>query len=194
VRASGIRLDGAHVLGARIHGLDFGSHAPSDLPADLCDTSRAGDDSEHASLTELWKRLTGAARTLGLDEAGPRRVVGVGDILKNAELVFGGNAEVLVDGALRQCTITLTDEATLVVGELGLLEGCRVSGGRVRIHGRFVAPGTIGLSAPTELIVFERGLVATELEQHRGHTRFGFVQGCRLRLNIKIPTPQASEK
>jgi uncharacterized protein YjbI with pentapeptide repeats len=196
-RASGIRLDGAIVLGARVHGLDFGTEAPTDLPLDLCDFSRAGDDSEHGSLAELWAQLTGIPRramTKPDDPGAPRRVVGVGDMLKNAELVFGGSAEVSVDGTLRQCQIKLTDEATLVVGETGLLDGCRVSGGRIHVHGRFLAPTSMGLLAPTELVVFERGLVATQLEQHRGQTRFGFIHGCRLRLNIKTPTPQASEK
>jgi hypothetical protein len=196
VRASGIRLDGAMLKGARVHGLDFGSEAPADLPQDICDVSRAGDDSEHGSLTEFWAQLqlVGAPRRVALkseDVGAPRRVVGVGDMLKNAELVFGGSAEVLVDGTLRQCEIKLTDEAMLVVGETGLLDGCRVIGGRIQVHGRFLAPSSVGLTAPAELVVFERGLVATQLEQHRGQTRFGFVQGCRLRLNIKTPTPQS---
>jgi uncharacterized protein YjbI with pentapeptide repeats len=193
-RASGIRLDGAHVLGARIHGLDFGNEAPSSLPIELCDLSRAGDDSEQGSLAELWKRLTGAALRGTGDASAPRRVVGFGDTLKNAEFEFGGNAEVLVDGTLRQCQIKMTDDATLVIGEYGLLEGCWVSGGKIRVHGRILSPASVGLRAPTELLVFENGLVATQLEQHRGNTRFGFVQGCRLRLNIMTPTPQASEK
>jgi uncharacterized protein YjbI with pentapeptide repeats len=195
-RAAGIKLEGAQVLGARIHGLDLGSEAPPSLPKDLCDVSRNGDNSEQSSLPDLYARQNGTSLgVLGFtDGPVPRRYVGRGDMLKNAELVFGGNAEVLVDGVLRQCIITMTDEATLIVGEPGLLEGCRVTGGRIRVHGRFLTPATVGLSAPAELVVHEKGLVATQVEQHRGNTRFGFFPGCRLRLYIKTPTPQASEK
>jgi len=195
-RIEGLRLDGAEVAGAKIHGLDFGDKPPLAFPNGACDTSRTGDDSERGSFTELYKRQGGAFRTgVGFDEGPiPRRYVGAGDVLKNAELVFGGSAEILVDGVLRQCEIKLNDAATLVIGESGLLDGCRVFGGRIRIHGRFVAPASVGFASPAELVVFERGQVATQVEQHRGHTRFGFAQGCRLRLNIKSPTPQASEK
>ena len=92
---------------------------------------------------------------------------------------------------LSQCVIRMTDNAILVVGETGLLDGCSISGGRIQVHGRFLSPENIGLRAPTELIVFERGLVATKLEQRQGQTRFGFAPGCRLRLNIMTPTPQS---
>jgi hypothetical protein len=119
--------------------------------------------------------------------------VGAGDVLKNAELVFGRGAEILVDGSLQQCAITMTDDATLVIGESGLLQGCRVSGGRIQIHGHFLAPSSVGMLRPTELRVFAKGVVATELEQHQSHTRFGFAHGCRLRLLIKTPKPQARE-
>jgi hypothetical protein len=182
-RAPGIRLEGAQVLGARVHGLDFGDDIPEGLPGDLCDSSRAGDDSEHSSLLELYQALGGAGALTTV----PRRYVGAGDVLKNAELVFGGKAEVLVDGILRQCKIEMTDDATLIIGESGLLDGCYVTGGRIRVHGRFLSPSSVGLRSPAELVVFERGLVATQLEQHRGNTRFGFTRGCRLRLNIKTP-------
>jgi len=195
-RATGIRLDGAHMLGARIHGLDLGTEPPSGLPSDICDASRAGDNSEQSSLTELFERLNVASRMSARAMEGimPRRYVGAGDVLKNAELVFGGSAEVLVDGVLRQCEVRMTEAGTLIIGESGLLDGCRVTGGCIRVHGRFLAPGSVGLIGPAELLVFEHGLVATQLEQHRGGTRFGFAHGCRLRLNIKTHSPPASER
>jgi hypothetical protein len=111
--------------------------------------------------------------------------VGPGDVLKNADLFFGGGAEIQVDGRLLSCEIKLAGDATLVITETGSLEGCRVSGGRVHVRGRFIAPASIGLYRPTELRVFETGRLATELEQHQGQTRFGFTPGCRLRLYIK---------
>jgi len=55
----------------------------------------------------------------------------------------------------------------------------------VQIRGRFFAPESTGLRRPIELRVFERGVVATLLEQHERLTRFGFESGCRLRLQIR---------
>jgi hypothetical protein len=75
-----------------------------------------------------------------------------------------------------------------VVGETGALEGCRVSGGRLHIRGRFLTPGELGLRAPMELQVGRSGVVSTDLEQPEHLTRFGFESGCCLRLYIKTRT------
>jgi hypothetical protein len=187
VRCAGIRLDGADVAGARIHGMDFGVELPTALPSHLCDASRAGDGSEQRSISEL----SHGPRANGAHQA--RRYVGSGDVLKNAELVFGAGSEILVDGALLQCTITLKEDATLVIGESGSLVGCRVFGGCLRIHGQFRAPSSVGISRPTEVRVFEKGVVDTELEQHQSLTRFGFAPGCRLRLCIKTDSSKSEQ-
>jgi hypothetical protein len=187
VRCAGIRLDGANVAGARIHGMDFGAELPPALPADVCDASRSGDGSEQRSISELSYGGNVSRATQA------RRYVGSGDVIENAELVFGAGAEILVDGSLQQCTITLKEDATLVIGESGSLAGCRVFGGCLRIHGRFATPSSIGISGPTELRVFEKGVVDTELEQHQSLTRFGFAHGCRLRLNIKTGSIKTEE-
>ena len=117
---------------------------------------------------------------------------GLGDVLKNAELFFGEGAEIQVDGSLLSCEIKLAGDATLVITESGSLEGCRVSGGRIHVRGRFISPASIGLYRPTELRVFETGVLATELEQHQTQTRFGFASGCRLRLSIKTRAMEGS--
>jgi hypothetical protein len=87
----------------------------------------------------------------------------------------------------------MLDDATLVIGESGLLDGCHVSGGRLLIHGRFFAPDRLGLHSPHELRVFKTGVVATDLAQREPRTRFGFESGCRLRLYIKTTQPRARE-
>jgi hypothetical protein len=119
--------------------------------------------------------------------------VGPGDVIRNAELVIGEGAELLVDGHMQQCAIAMQDDATLVIGETGLLEGCRVSGGRLQIRGRFIAPGRLGLRSVSELRVAHTGMVATQLEQRGKPTRFGFDSGCRLRLYIKTSKTRARE-
>jgi hypothetical protein len=116
-----------------------------------------------------------------------RRYIGVGDVLKNAELEFGDGAEVQVDGHLEGCSITLAANATLVVGEDGVLERCQIKGGNIEIHGRFLEMNRIGFVRPGQLLVSVRGAVSATIEQPPARTRFGFASGCRLRLNIKDP-------
>jgi len=81
----------------------------------------------------------------------------------------------------------MSDRASLTIGEEGLLEACKVMGGRVRVEGRFIHPGEEGLIRPTELVVTERGAVSTHVRQPEQRTRFGFSKGCRLRLKISNP-------
>ncbi len=152
--------------------------------ADWLDGSREGDGSERTTL-QLF--LDGLTRRDSLPPGTVRRYIGVGDVLKNAELEFGEGAEVQVDGHLEGCSITLAANASLVIGEHGILERCQIKGGNIEIHGRFLEMNRIGFVRPGQLLVSVLGAVCATIEQPPTRTRFGFASGCRLRLNIKEP-------
>jgi hypothetical protein len=122
-----------------------------------------------------------------------RRYVGPGDVLKNAELSFESGAEVQVDGKLEHCELNMAEDASLIIGESGVLENCRVIGGRVRVNGCFLERTRVGLDGPVELVVSKQGAVATTLQQPATETHFGFAAGCRLRLYIKEPQKRVEE-
>jgi hypothetical protein len=68
-----------------------------------------------------------------------------------------------------------------------------VVGGRIRIEGALIEPGRVGLLRPREVLVLERGAVATRLEQPATGTTFGFSRGCRLRLQIEKHTSEGDQ-
>jgi hypothetical protein len=113
--------------------------------------------------------------------------------LRNAELSFESGAEVQVDGLLEHCELNMAADASLIIGESGVLENCRVVGGRVRVNGCFLERSRVGLDGPVELVVSKQGAVATTLQQPASETHFGFAAGCRLRLNIKDPLKPAED-
>jgi hypothetical protein len=127
------------------------------------------------------------------DDQRLRRYVGPGDTLRNAELSFESGAEVQVDGLLEHCELNLAEDASLIIGESGVLDGCRVVGGRVHVNGCFLERSRVGLENPVELVVSRQGAVATTLQQPASETHFGFDAGCRLRLYIKDPQKVAEE-
>jgi hypothetical protein len=55
----------------------------------------------------------------------------------------------------------------------------------VHVHGAFLEPSSEGLVHTVELLVSEKGSLATTLRQSKDKTRFGFAAGSRLRLYIK---------
>jgi hypothetical protein len=184
---------GAHIercvlTGAKVHRAQLVEAKLIGTIADYLDASREGDGEERLSLADFLA-------SLGRRDSAPpppvRRYIGVGDILKNAELEFGDGAEVQVDGHLEGCSIILAANASLIIGEQGVLERCQIKGGNIEIHGRFLEMNRIGFVRPGQLLVSMRGAVSATIEQPPAKTRFGFASGCRLRLSIKDPSQAA---
>jgi hypothetical protein len=176
---------------ARVFGLELGGAPPAEaFIAQRCDLSREADGSRWVTL-QKYLRNPGAGEDG--DDQRSRRDVGPGDVLRNAELNFESGAEVHVDGLLEHCELNMAEDASLVIGESGILESCRVVGGRVRINGCFLERSRVGLDGPVELVVSKQGAVATTLQQPASETHFGFAAGCRLRLSIKEPQKRVEE-
>src|SRR5213076_3233516 len=129
---------------------------------DYLDASREGDGEERLSLADF---LASLGRRDSAPPAPVRRYIGVGDILNNAELEFGDGAEVQVDGHLEGCSIVLAPNASLIIGEQGVLERCQIKGGNIEIHGRFLEMNRIGFVRPGRLLVSVRGAVSATVEQ-----------------------------
>jgi len=178
------------IEGARVFGISIGPVNGDAFVAQRIDLSREADGSRWVNLVRFLKNPAG---TEDSEDQRVRRYVGPGDVLRNAELSFENGAEVQVDGLLDHCELNMAEDASLIIGETGILENCRVIGGRVRINGSFLERARVGLDGPVELVVSKHGAVATTLQQPATETQFGFATGCRLRLNIKGPKKQAEE-
>jgi uncharacterized protein YjbI with pentapeptide repeats len=176
---------------ARVFGIELGGTPPAEaFVAQRCDLSREADGSRWVTLQKFLKNPGGAED--GEDQR-LRRYVGPGDVLRNAELSFESGAEVQVDGLLEHCELNMAEDASLIIGESGVLENCRVVGGRVRVNGCFLERSRVGLDGPVELVVSKQGAVATTLQQPATETHFGFAAGCRLRLYIKEPLKRVED-
>jgi len=177
---------------ARVFGMELGGVTPhaDAFVAQRCDLSREADGSRWVALAKFLKNPGGAEDG---EDARLRRYVGPGDVLKNAELSFESGAEVQVDGLLEHCELNMAEDASLIIGESGVLENCRVIGGRVRVNGCFLERTRVGLDGPVELVVSKQGAVATTLQQPANETQFGFAAGCRLRLYIKEPQKRVED-
>ncbi len=186
----GAILSDVRLNGARVHNLNSGGQKLDGIVASWVDISRDGSGTESRPLQRWLKLLAGE-----LDEESDRtRYVGVGDVLKHAELEFGEGAEVAIDGKLDGCTLKLAPDARLRIGELGQLLNCQVTGGIIEIQGKFLENGRTGLLYPRQLVVTRSGAVAATVEQPDGYTRMGFENGCRLRLKIKKPANDSVTK
>jgi uncharacterized protein YjbI with pentapeptide repeats len=141
-RLSGARLAKTVLDSAKIFGIDCGQSIPEGAIAQRCDVSREGDGSRLASLQDFLENPAGKERS---DDQSLRRYVGPGDTLRNAELSFESGAEVQVDGLLEHCELNLAGDASLIIGESGILDGCRVVGGRVQVNGCFLERSRVGL-------------------------------------------------
>jgi uncharacterized protein YjbI with pentapeptide repeats len=175
---------------ARVFAIELGPLHADAFVAQRIDLSREADGSRWVNLQRFLKNPSGAED--GEDQR-MRRYVGPGDILRNAELSFESGAEVQVDGLLEHCELNMAEDASLIIGESGVLENCRVIGGRVRVNGSFLERTRVGLDGPVELVVSKQGAVATTLQQPASETQFGFAAGCRLRLYIKDPKKTAED-
>lgn len=191
VRFAGAVFGKTVIDSARVFGIEIGPLHADDFAGQRCDLSREADGSRWVTLARFIKNPSGGEDA---EEQRLRRYVGPGDILRNAELNFESGAEVQVDGLLEHCELNMAEDASLIIGETGILENCRVVGGRVRVNGCFLERTRVGLDGPVELVVSKEGAVATTLQQPASETHFGFAAGCRLRLLIKDPTKLAEDK
>lgn len=176
-------LDGAILTGARIHGLDLGGGFPDGLIVEWADASSSGDGSRLLDIRQITRMMGGDAAP----RKGARRYFGAGDVLRNAELDFDDAATIHVDSQFEHCAIRLSPEAELVLGERGMMEDCRIEGGRLTIHGRFVEGDRPGLRHPRQVVVSSSGVLAATVVQPEQPTRFAFESGCRLRIEIQRP-------
>ncbi len=190
VRFNGAKFSKTTIESARVFGIEIAQVLADDFVAQRCDLSREADGSRWVTLAKFIKNPSGSEDG---EEQRLRRYVGPGDILKNAELSFESGAEVQVDGLLDHCELNMAEDASLIIGETGVLENCRVVGGRVRVNGCFLERSRVGLDGPVELVVSKQGAVATTLQQPPTETHFGFAAGCRLRLYIKDPQKPAED-
>ncbi len=178
-------LQNVVLTGAKVHGIEL-AKLPSSVVVEWADGSPNGDGSTLLDARQV--------RRLVADEpvAGPlptQRFLGEGDVLRHAELDFAESAAVHIESELVGCTIRLSPDAELVLGEHGIMRDCTVVGGRLTIHGRFFEGGRTGLRDPRSVVVSRTGVLATRILQVPQSTQFAFERGCRLRLDISGADP-----
>jgi hypothetical protein len=132
--------------------------------------------------------LSNGASVLAKPDAGRRRYFGRGDVLRNATLHFDAGASVEIDSVFQDCTIHVGDQTELVIGPDGVLADCEIVGaGNLTVHGKFFERQSPGIVGARQLLVSARGAVVSAVAQSAERTRFGFEQGCQLRVRI-VPT------
>jgi uncharacterized protein YjbI with pentapeptide repeats/cytoskeletal protein CcmA (bactofilin family) len=173
------------LTGAKVHGIEL-AKLPASVVVEWADGSPNADGSCLLDARQV--------RQLVEDEptAAPvptQRFLGEGDVLRHAELDFAESAAVHIESELVGCTIRLSPDAELVLGERGIMRDCTVVGGRLTIHGRFFEGGRTGLRDPRSVVVSRTGVLATRILQVPQSTQFAFERGCRLRLDISGADP-----
>jgi hypothetical protein len=89
-----------------------------------------------------------------------------------------------IQSRFERCNIRLGKNAELVVGAQGRLEDCTITGGRLRVIGKFLEKRSPGLVETSQLFVSKQGAVTATLRQPSEATQFAFERGCRLRVHI----------
>jgi hypothetical protein len=186
---TGAQLDAVVLTGAKIAGIELAS-LPATAVIDWADASIAGDGSRLLDVRHARQLLGGSASSSTPDH----RFFGAGDVLRNADLEFREGAKVHIESRMEGCTIRLSGEAELVLGEQGSMNDCAIEGGRLTIHGRFFEGRQPGLAGPRRLAVSKSGAIAATVAQPEVPTEFSFERGCRLRLDIKKPTTASGEE
>lgn len=179
-------LHGAVLTGAKVHGLEVAGLPPSVL-VEWADGSIKGDGTRLLDARQV-RQLVGAEPVVAAVPT--QRFFGEGDVMRNAELEFAAAASVHVESELVGCTITLSPDAELVLGERGIMRDCTIVGGRLTIHGRFFEGKRTGLREPRSILVSRTGVLATKIQQPAQPTQFAFERGCRMRLDIAGADPQ----
>lgn len=175
-----IQREGLVLTGAKVHGLEFDGQL-DDVVVQWVDGGETSPMKVRG--TDVATVLTGAKP----QPRGDSRYLGAGDRLTGAELTVDPGASIRIESRLERCTLRLSDDSELVVGEEGILDDCVIHGGSVVIHGRFLQGREPGLHGPASLAVSATGQIRATVLQPTGGTRFGFESGSRLRLDIKDP-------
>ena len=109
-------------------------------------------------------------------------------MLRNATLTFDAGAHVEIDSLFQDCTIHVGDKTELVIGPAGVLADCEiVGGGNLTVHGKFFEKKSPGIVGARQLVVSAKGAVVSAIAQTGEPTRFGFEQGCQLRVKLVKP-------
>ena len=98
---------------------------------------------------------------------------------------FEAGARVQIDSVFENCTLHLADQTEVVIGAVGVLADCEIIGpGSLTVHGKFFEKKSPGIVGARQLVVSARGAVVAAVAQSAEPTRFGFEQGCQLRVKI----------
>ena len=179
--ASDANFRGVTLTGAKVNGLVARDANLDDLVAEYVDASTDGNGTGRISKDDVLGVLRGEATAMPSD----LRYFGEGDVLRNAALEFGAGSNVEIQSRFERCAITLGLSTNLVIGEAGILHDCTISGaGNITVHGKFFERESPGIVGPRVLWVSNQGEVAGCIQQAGEPTRFGFEQGCRLRVRI----------
>jgi hypothetical protein len=184
-------LDGCVLNGARLGGIVASPSQFAGIVADWVDVSFDGADHHRIKGAELAPYIEAAAMgrvfgTPGGDTDTKRRYFGEGDVVGHAQFDFGEDSLVEVQSRFENCAINLQPGAKFILGEHGVLEGCRILGaGDILVRGRVTESGSEpSIVGPRRLVVATGGSLVATIKQPPEQTRFGFEPGCHLHLKI----------
>jgi len=188
------KLDGCTLNGAKVCGIQASPSQFSTVLADWVDVANDGAAQRKIRGSELAAFLEGGATGRvfetaggGAEADGKRRYFGEGDFLGGAQLEFREGSLVEVQSRFENCAITLGPGAQFILGENGVLDGCRIEGaGDLFVKGRVTETGEDpSIVGPRRVVVAASGSLVATVKQPAESTRFGFEPGCHLRLKIK---------
>jgi len=184
-------LTGCTLNGARLGGVHATPSQFTAVLADWVDVATGDTDQRKVRGPELVAHLEGASKgqlfgTPAAETDGKRRYFGEGDLLGGAQLEFSEGSVVEVQSRFEKCAITLRPGAKLVLGQSGVLDGCRIEGaGDILVQGRVTESGEgPSIVGPRRVVVAAGGSLVATVKQPAEQTRFGFEPGCHLRLKI----------
>ena len=188
-------LQGCTLNGARMAGVQASASQFAAASVDWVDVAPDGADQRKIRGADLAAYFEGAAMGrvfgtvgagAGVEADGKRRYFGEGDFLGSAKLEFSEGSLVEVQSRFENCAITLRPGAKLILGENGVLDGCRIEGaGDILVRGRVSESGeSPSIVGPRRVVVASCGSLSATVKQPPEQTRFGFEPGCHLRLKI----------
>jgi len=184
-------LTAATFNGVKLGGIKAQPSQFAVVLADWVDVAVDGADAHKIKGGELVGYIESLAkgRVFGAPVAetdAKRRYFGEGDLLGGAQLEFSEGSHVEVQSRFENCAITLKPGAKFILGENGVLEGCRIEGaGDILVQGRVSEKGDgPSIVGPRRVVVASGGSLMATIKQPAEQTRFGFEPGCHLRLRI----------
>ncbi len=185
------KLDGCTLNEAKLSGIQASPSQFATVIADWVDVAADGAAQRKIRGSELAAYLEGGATgrvfgTAAAEADGQRRYFGEGDFLGGAKLEFCEGSLVEVQSRFENCAITLGPGAQFILGENGVLDGCRIEGaGDLFLKGRVTESGDEpSIVGARRVVVAASGSLVATVKQPAEQTRFGFEPGCHLRLKI----------